>query len=190
MTHREIDDQLACILRKYQHSLSEKDFVEESDSSDILMETLGITQETKNINKQYWGRELGMCWQLLVTELCKTCCSDYATALKIGEDEPCDLILGNDAVDTKYRVGSGDSGTLKKFRQYGLLLQKQGYRPLVLLLREDNLSAAISAFQAGGWEIYTGQNSFNYVKEKTDFDLYAWLVFHKNNKTFFINKEQ
>ena len=54
-------------------------------------------------------------------------CADYGGALKFGSDEPCDLVLGSDAIDTKYRVGSGDSGTLKKFKQYGALLKQNGY---------------------------------------------------------------
>jgi len=81
------------------------------------METFGVTQELKSENKQFWGRQLGMCWQLLVVELCKQNCSDYRDALKFGADEPCDLVLGTDAIDTKYRVGSGDSGTLKNINQ-------------------------------------------------------------------------
>jgi hypothetical protein len=44
-------------------------------------------------------------------------------SIKEGSDEFCDLVVGNDAIDTKYRIGSGDSGTLKKFRQYGQELQ-------------------------------------------------------------------
>ena len=80
------------------------------------MRTFGITQLIKNENKQYWGRELGMCWQLIVTELCKTNCPNFKPAIKLGADEPCDLVLGEYAIDTKYRIGSGDSGTLKKFK--------------------------------------------------------------------------
>ena len=69
-----------------------------------------------------------MCWQFLVVELCKNTCSDYGNALKFGSNEPCDLVLGNDAIDTKYRVGSGDSGTLKKFKQYGVFLKEKSYK--------------------------------------------------------------
>jgi len=31
----------------------------------------GLTQEIKAQNKQYWGRELAMCWQRLIVELCQ-----------------------------------------------------------------------------------------------------------------------
>lgn len=145
------------ILKKYYEAFKEKIYAAENNDIDVLMDIFGITPEQKRENRQYWGRELGMMWQLIVTELCKNHCSNFQPALKIGNDEPCDLILGQDAIDTKYRIGSGDSGTLKKFKQYGELLKKYGYRPILLILREDNLSAAITACIHGGWTILTGQ---------------------------------
>lgn len=188
MTHSDIDKKLSDILKKYQGNFSDKVYVDDYDSTDVLMETFGITQELKRENKQFWGRQLGMCWQLLVVELCKNTCSDFSGALRFGGDEPCDLVLGTDAIDTKYRVGSGDSGTLKKFKQYGDLLKENGYRPVFLFLREDNLPAAMTACQAGGWSVYTGMATFDYLKEKTGFDLYEWLYFHRDQKTFFIDR--
>ena len=103
-----------------------------------LMEVFGITPELKRENRQYWGRELGMCWQRLVIEVFKGTRKDYGPAIRIGADEPCDLTVGKLAIDTKYRIGSGDSGTLKKFKSYGPLLKKQGYEPVILMLRECN----------------------------------------------------
>ena len=70
-----------------------------------------------------------------LVELCRHPCADCGGALKFGSDEPCDLVLGSDAIDMKYRVGSGDSGTLKKFQQYAALLKQNGYRPVFLFLR-------------------------------------------------------
>ncbi len=190
MAHSDIDTKLSGILKKYQDNFSEKLYVDNYDSTDLLMETFGVTQELKRENKQFWGRQLGMCWQLLVVELCKNACSDYSNALRFGSDEPCDLVLGTDAIDTKYRVGSGDSGTLRKFRQYGDLLRENGYRPVFLFLREDNLPAALNACRSGGWTVYTGEATFNYLKEKTSFDLYRWLHFHRDRKTFFIERNR
>jgi hypothetical protein len=188
MTNIDIDKKLSKILKKYQGNFSEKVYVDDYDSTDVLMETFGVTQELKRENKQFWGRQLGMCWQLLVVELCKNTCANYGEALRYGSDEPCDLVLGADAIDTKYRVGSGDSGTLKKFKQYGDLLKEKGYRPVFLFLREDNLPAAMTACQAGGWSIYTGKSTFGYLQDKTGFDLYTWLCYHRDKKTFYINR--
>lgn len=185
----DIDKKLSDILKKYQGNFSDKVYVDDYDSTDVLMEAFGITQELKRENKQFWGRQLGMCWQLLVVELCKnTCSDDFSGALRFGSNEPCDLVLGTDAIDTKYKVGSGDSGTLKKFKQYGDLLRKKGYRPVFLFLREDNLPTAMTACQAGGWSVYTGMETFGYLKEKTGFDLHGWLCVHRDQKTFFINR--
>ncbi len=188
MTHSDIDKKLSGILKKYQGNFSDKIYVDDYDATDILMAAFGITQELKREHKQFWGRQLGMCWQLLVIELCRNTCAGFSGALKFGSDEPCDLVLGKDAIDTKYRVGSGDSGTLKKFKQYGDILREKHYRPVLLLLREDNLPAAMTACQAGGWSIYTGMETFNYLKEKTGFDLYEWLCFQRDQKTFFIDR--
>ena len=135
MTNSDIDKKLSIILKKYQGNFSEKVYVDDYDSTDVLMETFCVSQELKRENKQFWGRQLGMCWQLLVVELCRYTCADYGDALRFGSDEPCDLVLGSDAIDTKYRVGSGDSGTLKKFKQYGDLLKEKGYRPVFLFLQ-------------------------------------------------------
>lgn len=189
MTHTDIDRRLCAILKKYQNNFSDKVYVDTYDSTDVLMDAFGVTQELKRENKQFWGRQLGMCWQLLVVELCKLTCPGYSDALRFDADEPCDLVLGTDAIDTKYRVGSGDSGTLKKFKQYGELLSENGYRPIILFLREDNLPAAITACETGGWEVYTGKSTFRYLQEKTGFDLYAWLDFHKENGTFLISRD-
>ena len=137
MTRSDIDKTLSHILEQYRDNFSEKTYVDEYHSTDVLMETFGITQELKSENKQFWGRQLGTCWQLLVVELCRSTCADFSNAIQIGDGEPCDLLLGMDAIDTKYRIGSGDSGTLKKFKQYGGFLKQEGYRPVLLFLRED-----------------------------------------------------
>ena len=189
MTYNELDAKLSGVLKRYQSNFSEKVYVDTYKDTDVLIETFGITQELKRENKQFWGRQLGKCWELLVIKLCRYACDDYADAIRFGIDEPCDLILGSDAIDTKYRVGSGDSGTLKKFRDYGRLLKENGYRPVLLFLREDNLNAAIKAFETGGWTIYTGDSTFKYLHDKTSFNLYDWLCYHRDLGTFLIKRK-
>ena len=159
------------ILRHYHDAFEAKTYTAENDKSDVLMEIYGISPEQKRENRQYWGRELGMMWQRIVTELSREHCDNFQPALRIDGDEPCDLIIGRDAIDTKYRIGSGDSGTLKKFKQYGKLLSEKGYRPVLLILRDDNLPAAITACKNGGWEVLTSQDSFDYLTHKTGIDV-------------------
>ena len=139
-----MENRLDEILGRYQSSFADKVYSDENHDHDLLMDTFGITPQLKRENRQYWGRELGKCWESLVIEACKNA-DTFQPALRVGDDEPCDLIVGDYAIDTKYRVGSGDSGTLKKFKQYGLLLRQYGYVPVFLFLREDNLPAAITA---------------------------------------------
>ena len=170
---------LESILKAYQLSFKSKVYNEENDDHDVLMDAFGITPELKRQNRQYWGRELGKMWERLVVDVCKNQ-PTFEPAKKIGDDEPYDLILDGYAIDAKYRIGSGDSGTLKKFKQYGAMLTEQGYQPLILLLREDNLSAAITACNNGGWLVLTGDQSFEFIKNQTGFDLKEYLENNKN----------
>ncbi len=121
------------------------------------------------------GRELGKCWETLLRDLFEATCEDFEAPKKFGKDEPADFFIGKDAIDAKYRVGSGDSGTLKKFESYGKLLKKKGFRPVFLFLRTDNLPSAISKMNAGGWLILTNDDTFDYIKINTGFDLKDWL---------------
>ena len=183
-----LDASLVGVLMKYRKSFSEKSYHAENNESDLLMNLFNISPELKRQNRQYWGRELGMCWQLLVTELCRHTADNFAPPLRLGADEPCDLCLASEAIDTKYRIGSGDSGTLKKFRENGKLLRSMGFTPLLLIVRTDNLKAAITACRSGSWVILSGDSAFSYLFKKTGFDLVSWLVNHAEKGTFYIER--
>lgn len=180
-----MESNLDAILKQYQSSFTAKVYSDENDEHDILMDAYGITPQLKRENRQYWGRELGKCWESLVIEACKNV-ESFQPALKIGGDEPCDFRVGKYAIDTKYRVGSGDSGTLKKFRQYGSLLKEHGYEPVFLFLRSDNLPAAMTACQNGGWTIYIGKQSFDFILQISGFDLEGYLI--RKAKDFPVNR--
>lgn len=170
-----IEDSLNNILERYQTSFLAKVHNEENDDHDLLMDAFSISPAQKRENRQYWGRELGMCWQLLVTEVCRVNCPEFSEAVRFGADEPYDLAVGRYAIDTKYRIGSGDSGTLKKFKSYGPLLKDKGFEPRLVIVREDNLPAAITACKVGGWTITTGASSFDFIKNLSGFDLQDFL---------------
>ncbi|WP_019157250.1 hypothetical protein [Robertmurraya massiliosenegalensis] len=173
-------------LQSYYSSFTKKTYSDENNEYDILMELFGISPDLKRENRQYWGRELGMLWQRVIIEIFKEKHPHFGDALKYDADEPCDLVAGSDAIDTKYRIGSGDSGTLKKFKTYGKLLRDEGYRPVLLILREDNLPAAIKACEVGGWTILTGQKTYEYIREKTGVDIVSYLK--KFGNEFAINR--
>ncbi|MDA9818172.1 hypothetical protein N9C35_03940, partial [Flavobacteriaceae bacterium] len=174
------------ILLKYQKAFVGKVYTEENNDHDILMDVFGITPDLKRENRQYWGRELGMCWELLIMEVARLNCADFQPREKTDADSPMDFFIGKDAIDTKYRVGSGDSGTLKKFKKYGKLLKEQGYNPVLLILREDNLPAAITAFNVGGWEIFSGKKCLEYIESKTSFNIEKFLL--ESKQEFKINR--
>ena len=179
MISSEVSASLEAILKQYGESFTGKEFGGESSEVDAVMSVFGLTQDMKVANRQYWGRELGMCWQKLVTELCQATCKNFRGPIREGGDELCDLVVKGDAIDTKYRIGSGDSGTLKKFKSYGKNLTDRGLNPVLLIVRKDNLPAAITACRTGGWQVLTGEESFRYIKKVTGFDLRTWLVQRK-----------
>ncbi|WP_313802026.1 hypothetical protein [Sphingobium sp.] len=169
------EDRLDSVLGTYQKSFVGKVYGEENDDHDLLMDAFGISPALKRENRQYWGRELGFCWQLLIIQACVER-DDYKSAFKVGSGEPCDLIVGKYAIDTKYRIGSGDAGTLKKFKSYGPLLREHGYEPVLLILREDNLPAAIQACKMGTWAVFTGKDSFKFISDISGFDMEGYLT--------------
>jgi hypothetical protein len=158
-------------LESYRESFGQKNYPVENENHDVVMDLFGITPSLKRENRQYWGRELGMCWQKIVISVCRAKCTSYKPAWKIGADEPFDLIVGGYAIDTKYRIGSGDAGTLKKFKQYGQLIKNLNFQPVLLVLREDSLAPAISACVTGGWTVYQGASTFSFLKDLTDINL-------------------
>lgn len=189
MPPNQIENLLKGILKQYQDSFSEKIYKDENNDHDPLMDVFGITPSLKRENRQYWGRELGKCWERLVTGVFQTHCSDYQPALKIGDDELCDCIVGADAIDAKYRIGSGDSGKSKLLKDYGKSLSQKGLRPVLLIVREDSLDTTIKAcHDGGGWEILQNQRSFEYIYEKSGFDLLATFDKFAKTKEFYITR--
>lgn len=59
---------------------------------------------------------------------------------------------------------------------------------MLLIVREDNLAAAMTACGTGGWTVLQGQATFDYIKELSGFDLLAWLEACKLSQEFFINR--
>ena len=182
MLMRNFEDKFSKITENYQINFINKENIDVDEYVDVLMEIFGITPSLKHENRQYWGRELGMYWQKLVIAVFQT----YASALfkpakKYGQDEPYDLQVGNYVIDTKYRVGSGDSGTLKKFKTYGEMLEAEGFTPIFLILRTDNLMQAINSIRSGRWIIYTGNDAFKFINDNSGFDLLEYLKKCKNN---------
>ncbi len=175
------------IIKKYYRSFLLKTYGKENDDHDFLMDVFNISPELKRENRQYWARELGMVWQKIVYNLAENNCDDFKPPLKCNKDKPCSMIIGKDAVDTKYRMGSGDSGTIKKFRQYGEFLSNKGYRPVLLIVRSDNLPNAIKSCDKAGWKIFCADAAVNYLLEKTGVDIRVLLA--SLGEQYFIDKE-
>ncbi len=146
----------------------------EVPEEDLLMQVFGITSEMKMAERQYWGRELGMCWERLVHAHAR-CHPAYEPPFRDDGDAPCDFIVGGCAVDTKYRFGSGDSGTQKKLRDYAGRLQAAGFTPVMLVLREDNLPGALESLARAGWDVRRGEAAFEWIRTNLNVDVQAEL---------------
>lgn len=184
----EIEEQLLTILGQYQESFNTKEYSEENNDHDVLMDVFGITPDLKRENRQYWGRELGKCWERLICKAFELQAEGYKPAFKVGSNEPCDCIVESDAIEAKYRIGSGDSGFNKKTRQYAKDLAEEGFNPVMLILREDNLPSAISTCRKAGWSVLIGADAFEYISGKIEFDFFGWLNNLKERESFKIGR--
>jgi len=161
---------LESILAQYRDSFNAKQFVPAPDSTDVLMAAFGITPELKKSAIQFWSRELGMCWEHLVSDLFSSV-PQFGPAIKTEFGEPCDFTSAERAIDTKYRLGSGDSGTLRKLASNAHWLKSIGYIPTMLILREDSLHGAIAHMSKAGWEVLQGEDAFNFISAQSGRDL-------------------
>ena len=134
-----INNNLKDIFDKYKDSFSKKKISIINTEDDLIMKAFGKKQADVDINKQYWNREFGKYFEYTVAKVFELTHDEFKPGLRLGADEVCDLIIGDVAIDVKYRVGSGDSGTLKKFKQYGKLLKDKGYKPMMLLVNRPNI---------------------------------------------------
>jgi hypothetical protein len=66
------------------------------------------------------------------------------------------------------------------------MFREQGLRPVLLILREDNLPGAIGACKVGGWDVLTGTSTFNHIKTRSGFDLDEWFRSLADSKEFFV----
>jgi hypothetical protein len=171
-----INNNLKDIFDKYKDSFSKKKISTINTEDDLIMKAFGKKQADVDINKQYWNREFGKYFEYTVVKVFELTHDEFKPGLRLGADEVCDLIIGDIAIDVKYRVGSGDSGTLKKFKQYGKLLKDKGYKPMMLFLRDDNLKSAVTAINKGGWIIKSDEAMFDYILKESGFDLKSFLI--------------
>lgn len=169
-----LGDTRETILEEYASSFRRKELIERSETSDALLEVFRLTPVTLNLNRQYWHRELGMCWERLVKHAFVGL-PGYRGTLRGPEGSPCDFAIETTAIDTKYRLGSGDAGTLNKLVRNAEWLHSQGLIPLMLFLRTDSLPAATSRMRSAGWTLLAGAASFKFILERTGVDLESEL---------------
>lgn len=175
-----IDKYLKQYYPKFLERINKKQQVEKEH--DLLMDVFGVTQMQKKEDAQYWGRQLGALWQKVVTSVFQN--SDnvkgFTGPIVVPDsrgktDEPADLSGNGYAIDTKYRIGSGDSKFNKQFKTNASILVSKGFKPVLLILRTDSLSNAIRAAKNGGWVVYSGESAFDFIKKQTNFDLKSYL---------------
>lgn len=171
------DEPLRAILKTYRDNFANKSFGKaESDTSDILMDVFGINADTKRENRQYWGRELGTCWERLVKAVFTATIPDVLPGYKLGKKEICDLVAEPHAIDMKYRLATSQPAVRDELERHAEWLVAANYVPVLLVLRDDNLPAAVRRCETGGWTVHTGAAAFDFIKGRTHIDLNAWLT--------------
>lgn len=163
------------ILEDYKTDFSDKVYNSHNEDYDLLMDVFGISPKLKRELPQYWGRQLGACLERIFKTRMSSHPS-YADPIKeISGREPYDFQFKNFAIDTKYRLGSGDSGTINKWKQNASDLMGLGLTPVLLILRDDNLEAPFNGCLNAGWTIYTGDSFYNFSRDVLEFDIAQFL---------------
>lgn len=173
-----LSDELRLVLAQCRAGMDAKEYSEESTLVDPLMTALGVTLSDKRAHPQFFGQMLGMCWEQLVYRLLGETTPQFKPPVRVGRLEPCDFVLRDMAVDMKYRIGSGDSRTIRNIRRNGRFLTELGLRPHLAILRTDSMQSSLDSLRLGGWTILEGQETVDFVSRESGFDLVAWLMNH------------
>lgn len=153
-----------------------KEYSDESDEVDLLMAAYHITQMDKRSHRQFFGQTLGRRFEKLVLQLLGETHQGFLPPPRRGSETPCDCLLGSMALELKYRFGSGDGRTVGKIRDYGLYLRSLGLEPKLLVLRTDSMQASIGSLRRGGWEVFEGDATLDFLHLHTGFDLRRCLI--------------
>ena len=169
------------VFAKQEQLFQAKEHDNSLPEEDVLMKRFEITSLDKLTNKQYYNRELGKVFETLCKKTFRhkhnDRCKDAPIVKKKGGRtyEPFDLIFDNYAIDFKYRLGSGDSGTLNRLRKSVLWALEKGYEPVYLILREDNLDPVLKALQRLGARIIQGEDTFRFIEEESGVNLREYI---------------
>jgi hypothetical protein len=94
----------------------------------------------------------------------------------------CDFVfVKNDsekyAIDTKWRFISNDAKTVRQIAFSAIQLKKLGFIPILLVKRpaKESLESPLKRFSKSGWLVYHDEDSLNFVKQMTDFDLKKYI---------------
>lgn len=130
------------------------------------MELLGVTNEMKKRHPQRCGKLLGETWQKVVTAYLDIYSpSGIGDAVRFDTRRPTDVVVDSVAIDTKYRFGSGDNNTITHLVETSRSLRALGYRPVMIILRDDSLRGALNRFRLAGWEVAEANNAFDVLAD-------------------------
>ena len=146
---------------------------------DLLMHAVKMTNAEKAVNVQRASRDLGRAWEILVAGWFAL----YATErvgdpVLLGRRKPTDVVVGNCAIDTKYRCGSGDGKHTKVQAATAEALKDLGYEPVMLVLRTDSIRANIKAYTHHGWRVLEGKAAFDFIAAACDGKRLQDALFH------------
>lgn len=179
----EIISLLKPIVAKYRRELRRK--TEEllritpskrSKIENLILDCLGVREDVIELNPQYYHRRFGDFLEEVIKTLLKTSFPDkFRKGVRVNNKEICDMVFADYAIEIKFRYYSGNAKTVREYASGGEILKNMKYRPVMLIFSTRNLESAIQRFKQSGWLVYEGDESVNFLKTITGFDLVKFL---------------
>lgn len=200
------DERLFRIIKAYrdelQKKIREREVEMESDNNDhyVLYNALGFTsEEGYQIDyQQNVGRFLYKYAGSLIEELAIKCFKmahpDAREKVKLPntiDKSPktveIDCLIGNKAIELKWKDATTDGDHIKKEHKRVRIIQEAGYTPVRIMFFEPNREQAIriqhklkDLYHELGGEYYSGDEAWEYLKNDTGVDLKR--ILEKNGK--------
>ncbi len=195
-----IIEELRILADKYAQALKEKTDtrIEEMESDDrshfLVYQVLGITDEEGHLIDIYQnkGRFLYKYAGSFLEEATKSCflrAFPESGSLKIPNTQgsrprtfEIDCLEGSNAIEIKWRDATTDGDHITKEHTRIKVISDAGYKPIRVMFYYPNRSQAIRIQQALetlysgiGGEYHYGDDAWNYVKDRTNIDLFTIL---------------
>lgn len=129
-------------------------------------------------------------WIKANTDEFETCCKQnsenllkkfLSESIDMEKSGLCDFSIIKDGIkypiESKFSFTSNDNPKVKHIADCGKQLHYLGYKPIMLFRTNEtsNRDSALKRFRKNKWNVICGQESLDFILEKTNFDLGKWI---------------